>query len=482
MNSKLNPEPGSPFLISLADASRKRLAGVECHTLANEGMAHPVCVALPVSYGARSRQSYPLVLLLDGCSMLGSAIEMSRLMAETKEIRECMLVNVDLPRGEADITFLREQLLPWCRRNYRVATDAVSLFSPRPGTAAAVAAQIEGLEAIDSRTDAEAVPALVSGLRRRYATGGIYGEQITALQKPWIAGTLGLVAPLIGALRPTAKSKGSGNPHVLHSQLMGRDFEVFAVMPASWKGNGARRYPALIVLDANIEFATAAETAARLAARGETDEIAVIGIGVPRAAGHVEFGFRRFEEFSPPADGYRYDDALGRIFRSLFSMRGQSARERIGQAPGFYNFITKELLPLLQRQLPIDENNLGILGHSAGGTFVGYTLSHEHSPFRHYASISPGVGMSGSWLMRAPQSQRPPARKASEVFLCIGSEEKTNLFNQIAGIPETEAFASQLRKVGAPSVRYQCFEQETHSSVYPRAVAQALASFYPRAA
>ena len=50
-----------------------------------------------------------------------------------------------------------------------------------------------------------------------------------------------------------------------------------------------------------------------------------------------------------------------------------------------------------------------------GGTFVGYALHQNDSPFRHYLGISPGIG--------------------ATVFLSVGSQEMTNMFNQQAGIP-----------------------------------------------
>src|SRR3954452_12170979 len=83
--------------------------------------------------------------------------------------------------------------------------------------------------------------------------------------------------------------------------------------------------PALLVLDASIEYSIVAETAARLAAAGLIPPIAVVGMGVPRREGTQAAALRRFEEFAPPADGYAYDDDLGRIFRSLFALVGEEA-------------------------------------------------------------------------------------------------------------------------------------------------------------
>ena len=478
----MNSEPATPFVLSLQEASRRRLADVHGHVLT----PYRLNVALPASYAAKRRRRYPLVLLFDACDIYGSAVEMNRLMAETREIRDCIVIGIESPGDtgvDALARYVTGTLLPWCRAHYRVAAEPAAVFSAHVGRAAALA-QICGesvLRTIGEQTRTAGagglVPALVQGLRDAFGTGHEYGREVTVMQQPVLMHALTALAPLLRHLRAKPSHEAPPNPHLLWSERLQRNFEVFAVLPTSAATQPQRRYPALFVLDANIEFATVSEIAARLAASGETEEIAVIGIGAPRAEGHMEFAFRRFEEFSPPAEGYDFGDALGRIFRSLFALRGQDARLRIGQAPGFHAFVTAELLPQLTAQLPLDPQRLGLLGHSAGGCFVGYALAQADSPFRDYAGVSPGIGISGSWLMRCASTV---SKQARQVFLCIGSEENTNLFNQIAGIPDTPDYAARLQTQPGLQVHYHCFEGETHSSVYAVAATRALMQFYSR--
>lgn len=479
----MNSEPATPFVLSLQEASRQRLADVHGHVLA----PYRLSFALPASYSAKRRRHYPLVLLFDACDAYGSAVEMSRLMTQTKEIRDCIVVGIESPADAGVDTLARYvtgTLLPWCRAHYRVAAEPAAVFSAHVGRAAALAQACSetAVRAIGEQTRAAGagglVPALVQGLRDAFGTGHEYGREVIVMQQPLLMRAMTALAPLLRRLRAKPSHDAPANPHLIWSERMQRNFEVFAVLPPSAAAQPQRRYPALLVLDANIEFATVAETAARMAASGETEEVAVIGIGVPRAEGATEFAFRRFEEFSPPAEDYDFGDPLGRIFRSLFALRGQDARLRIGQAPGFHAFLTAELLPQLAAQLPLDTQRLGLLGHSAGGCYVGYEMAQADSPFRDYAGVSPGIGISGSWLMRGT---RTVSKQARQVFLCIGSEEKTNLFNRIAGIPETADYAVRLQAQHGLRVRYHCYEGETHSSVYAIATTQALMQFYSRA-
>jgi predicted alpha/beta superfamily hydrolase len=317
---------------------------------------------------------------------------------------------------------------------------------------------------------------IVGQLRSFLGTGTEYGHNVVVMRHRPMLQLFKLIAPAMARKQtppPPVKA-----PYAFHSQVLDRDFEVFVTLPASFDPASHRRYPALVVLDATIEFSTVAEAAASLAQANEIPELVVIGVGVPRSDGPVRFGFRRFEEFSPPADGYTFDDALGRIFRSLFYAIGQDARQRMGRAPDFLTFLADEMLPSLTATLPIDRDDVGVLGHSAGGTFAAYALSQPRSPFRNTIAVSPGIGISDSWLMRNPVTPPSFPGRPLQVFTSIGGLEPTNLFNRIAGIHDTEAYAARLKGLPNLVVRTRCFEDETHSSTFPRAVVAGLRAVY----
>ena len=505
--------------------------------------------ALPTAYARKPRKRFPLVLVLDAEGALGSAIEMARLMTETGEVRDSLIVGLRLdPADHLDVPtfarFVADTLLPALRERFRVAAGAVALCdlalqgraallllsqaqpgvdhyvvgnpnldfansllsAPKTWSAAGAARSLSlgaaaGMTAslpalaerigkaagpalrisvriFESVTDAGAlVPAFAHGLHRALPTGKEYAQGITVLGQPWLARTLEGLAPLlrrfVKAPAPRVETR-----NLWRAERMGRDFEVFISLPADMVIDGSRQYPLVLALDANIEFATVAETAARLAKAGQVRDLIVVGIGTPRAEGHTEFGYRRFEELSPPLGDYRLQDQLGRVFRSLYAVRGRKAAERLGQAPALLDFIMQDVLPTLAQQLPVDRSRLGLIGHSAAGTFTGYALRQPRSPFRRYASISPGVAICGDWLMQQDwrDSQIPP----SKLVAVLGGAEKTNAFNICAGIPDTEAFAARVAQNPAIKVQTHCFADETHSTVFPIACAVALLTLYPR--
>lgn len=480
-----------PYLISLDDAACRRLEHVEKVSIPASGSTVLATVALPVSYAKSKKKSYPLLIALDASSSIGSVIEMSRLMAETKEISECIVIGM---HGQADdysessklARLLEQQIIPWCKSNYRVDDARVAVFGAQEFSSVLKAslpsvAHVSGPRLEARQADDLGITTLVHGLRNLWGTNTVYGQNVVSMRAPWMPAILRVLAPILRLMSPKPGSTSDArNPYLVHSKAIGRDFEVFVSLPNSYVAGSERRYPMIYALDANIEFSTVAETAASMAAAGLIEEVIVVGVGVPRAEGALAFAFRRFEEFSPPADGYNYKDDLGRIFRSLFYILGEDARQRLGRAPKFYEFLVDELLPELLKQFPIDRDNMGLLGHSAGGTFVLYALCQAASPFKHYAGISPGLAVSGSWLLNQHDSAFGVSSNAESVFLSLGSEEKTNLFNQYAGIDKTEAFAERLRHAGDLSVQSMCFDHETHSSTYPRAVINALLSAFSR--
>ncbi len=117
---------------------------------------------------------------------------------------------------------------------------------------------------------------------------------------------------------------------LLRGEAMGRTLGGLRFPAGSYMAAGLRRYPALLVLDANIGVRhRRRDRRAPGGRRGYCrDHRHRPGRAAQRGA-RKEFAFRRFEEFSPPAPaGYAYTDEQGRVFRGLFAVRGQDARER----------------------------------------------------------------------------------------------------------------------------------------------------------
>lgn len=525
-----------PYIIDTAEAARIRFPHLESNIVrgAQQSDSISVTIGLPLSYHRNKRRRYPLLVLSDGNDLLGSAIEMVRVLAATREARECIVVSHDdawLAPADADAQATRlVRIVDLCGERFRVARGEVAVFASGRGMASArrlltrqpraidrwivlddgsdqgdwlaLAAQTSkgrtriawtGARLPDDRAlvstafkrvpeaarEGLCVPALTHGIRTLWGTSHQYGEDMMPLSRPWVARAVTLAKPLIRWLRaPHALAEaGVHNRHVLRSDILDRDFEIFVNLPHRVQKEGAT-LPMVIALDANSTWSCVAETASRMARAGEIEDVIVVGIGVPRAEGDIAFGLRRFEELSPPAGPEAFESALGRFFLSIFALFGRDARAHFGLAPQFHRFLVGELLPALLQSLPADPSRLCLVGHSAAGTYAAFELAQPDTPFDRFAILSPGVAISDDWMLK-PEGGLDTEAPGRQVLVAIGAEEQHNAFNMLAGIPQSSRYVQALR-MRAPTARidYTVLDRETHTTMFPRALAMALAHHF----
>lgn len=460
-------------------------------------------VALPVGYekakAKAKRKGFPVLILLDAEVGMGSAVEISRLMADTAEVKACIVIGIEkdgVAASRLDVfadtaaslkAFIEQRLLPWCTQQLAIDLRDLLLcgYDAESGTSLLMACRCDSGVLVKCRDvavrDRQQVPAisLTQGLRSAWSTGNAYGKGVSLLAKPLVNRLAAAIRPLFARLKsPYAPPESLEDGALVWSETLQREFEVFVYLPDTYAAQPHRHFPLLLALDANYCFHTVAESARRLAAQGKMQDVIVLGLGVPRKEGPTAFGLRRLAEFAPPCESYGFDDELGRALGTIFSLSGQDIRRQMGQASGLFDFIQRQLLPSMYDSLRIDRNDLGILGHSAGGTFVAYVLHQDDSPFRGYICSSPGLAISGDWLLKnaCPTFANNQVRN---VVTGIGSEEFDNGFNIMAGIPETPRYAASLKNNPALNVQFIQFEAETHSSVLPSTVAQGLESLWP---
>ena len=530
-------------------------------------------IALPGSYGKRKKAFYPLLIVLDSSGFGNAAIDISRLMANTQEVMETIVVTVKLgrhslfpavaprtellPSHDRLVEILSKELQPWLEQTYRVKTGEFALFSHSDGcallldillspnnsadhfifsaplcsseftallesvtndnaalsavkTVLCIAPEVNGAVVTDENHSADSfgtllqpllsarvkvqerhVPdtdlysiveaALCLCLRTRWATGRKYGAGVEILAKKWVYGFARFLIPLARHVQPKVNViENHPTAEIVYAEALQRNFEISLSLPRDYHTDDGKRYPMLVVLDGNYAFGIVAETARRLAAAGKLEDLIVLGVGVNQAEGAKTFELRRLVEFSPKAPGYLCDDSLGRSLSSMFALYGRDLRQEFGRAADTYHFLTEQLLPQIVSTLAVNQNDIGLLGHSAGGTFVGYCLRQPSSPFKRFVCSSPGVAISDSWLMK-PENINPLQRPwQTDVALSIGSEEYDNAFNIVAGIPRTPEYAKALAL--DPSLNVSCIDVpgETHSTAFFHIVPRALMQFWAK--
>jgi predicted alpha/beta superfamily hydrolase len=181
--------------------------------------------------------------------------------------------------------------------------------------------------------------------------------------------TIVAVAVAIGAAEIAAAQDTTLSPwrrEAITSARLGEERQLIIATPEGYANDTTRRFPVLVLLDANdaAQFRAAVANAAFLASR---DAIApVIVVGIPN-------GRDRTRDMTPAA-------------------RGEAAKNfpTAGGAADFAGFITDEVLPHVRanyRTLPMTM----LAGHSFGGIFALHVAANHATAFHGIVAASPSL-------------------------------------------------------------------------------------------
>ncbi len=180
------------------------------------------------------------------------------------------------------------------------------------------------------------------------------------------------------------------------SSSMGVVFAVNVGLPAGYKPGDGKKYAALVTTDGDWAFGGVNEAVRSLA--GAIDPLFVVSIGTAAADGEELWTRRRIYEFSPP-DWDRKDPFGVGVTKYCQDFHSEPGR-CTGGAPKFLNAIVSELVPLVAAKYPIDTNQLGLFGISAGGFFASWAIFQPNSPFRKYLISSPAMAYGDGDIFR----------------------------------------------------------------------------------
>ncbi len=172
------------------------------------------------------------------------------------------------------------------------------------------------------------------------------------------------------------------NPNVrLFSKNVNDTFSLFINLPKDYNKKKSNVYPAIFLLDANVYFDIIRTSVKKIKENNKFIEPIIIGIG--------------YKDFitcdSLRNRDYTYPVALP---KDSFSISGGAVK--------FLDFIEKELIPYINKNLRTDTTNRTLMGHSLGGYFTLFALQNEQQKktnvFRNYISASPSLEYSNQFL------------------------------------------------------------------------------------
>lgn len=246
--------------------------------------------------------------------------------------------------------------------------------------------------------------------------------------------------------------------------------------------------PVLYVMDADFEYATAAEIARLTALGGTRPSAMVVGIGYG-TDDFLKFMRLRAADLTPPVSDEN-KQKLGKF--TLF------IGEESGGADALLTFMTDTLIPEIARRYPqASKDNKALYGHSFGGLFAVHALLTRPDTFNTFLTASPSLWWNGfavldllpSFTAKLDALDRKP-----RVLVTVGGTEQDPPTTVLPGSPFTleemqamisswrtvdasAEFADALREAGLSDVGYVSFENETHESVIPCSMTRSLNYF-----
>ena len=257
----------------------------------------------------------------------------------------------------------------------------------------------------------------------------------------------------------------------------GEPYRIFLRVPEGEPP--ATGWPILYLLDGNAVFATAVD-ALRVQSPWPLGtgvrEGVVVAVGYPTDAPYDSV--RRSWDYGPPP-GATYPPH-----------RPGGPDVRTGGADAFLGFIEDELKPEIARRAPIDAARQAIFGHSFGGLCVLRGLFTRPRAFSSWIAVSPTIYWEDTDLIGAADQferrERPPGLR---VLISAGEFEQSPAPFQI-GAPDEDkrraaqarartvdlarAMAERLGRLDGVACDFELIGAETHMSVLPQAINQAI--------
>lgn len=257
----------------------------------------------------------------------------------------------------------------------------------------------------------------------------------------------------------------------LHADRTGLDYRIFLIRPSEPPPPGG--YPVIYLLDGN---ATVPMMEKVIGPNPPTPygSAAIVGIGYPS---DKPFDIlRRYRDLTPPTPPELIPP----------SRDGASVIETGGR-DDFLAFVETQVIPAVESRLPIDRQRRTLFGHSLGGLFSLYVLYTREDLFQTYVAADPAVWWGGQAILREQAVFLD--RKARE-GVAAGTALLIETSGRLVERPLPAADAERLKRLRSgqtgrevaatlatiPGLRlaFHDFAEESHGSMLPLAVADAL--------
>lgn len=175
------------------------------------------------------------------------------------------------------------------------------------------------------------------------------------------------------------------------SSILNETRNISVYLPDDYAYSGAK-YPVLYLLDGGAHLQHASAAADYLSMRGIIPDIIIVAI----------HNIDRTRDFSPVH---------------------VEERPTTGGAEKFLGFLSKELVPRLDETYRTTGFNI-LLGHSFGGTFIGYTLLARPDLFDAFLAASPALMYADNYVVKQTSKKLKPFKYPKYFYMTVGNEDR----------------------------------------------------------
>ena len=235
----------------------------------------------------------------------------------------------------------------------------------------------------------------------------------------------------------------------VRAEANGVEYKLYIGLPNGY-GEGERRYGVVYTLDADYSFAIARNVVEHLADRDHLEPLIVVSIAYE---GPPRYRLNRTRDYTPT--------------HSLESPYGREMQKPSGGGPLFRDFLTKELVPLIDRLYRTDPSKRALAGHSYGGLFTTWMmLTTGKSVFDRFIIVSPSYWYDDELIFKLLKD----SEAAGRVYVAAGALENPVMARDV------RRFAKSLRTPSRAGleIREEILDDETHNSIFPSGFSRGL--------
>ncbi len=284
---------------------------------------------------------------------------------------------------------------------------------------------------------------------------------VTTCVSAFVSGLLLFAPSGAGAavVQPPAYSISGTQVQRLHSKEVGTDYLLYISLPSDYEKK-KDSYPLVFVLDADFCFPMVQSITRILGDHDEIQPLIVVGVAYPGVADEKYgpiFKLNRTRDYTPT---HVAEGGYGKEFQKLS-----------GGADRYLDFITKELIPHLEKQFRTREDRT-IVGYSYGGLLATYAMLTRPGLFQRLVVVSPSLWYDKHVIFRTLEKSKATGRPiAGRAFFAVGGLE-TSTHGEQDMVKDLDSFANKLSIFkDKKQLKFQVWkaEGETHHSVFPGA-------------